>query len=382
MAAPHVMFVNGSLFGGGAEHVIATLARHLRDTGHRITIAVIHRGGEVQTELMRDGFDVVTQVAERAGRGSTSARLRHLVEERGVDIVHSHDLRSLVDAGICRLRTGQVAHMHTFHFGNYPFVPWKHLLMEGMFARVPDQLVAVGNVQRESIIKALRVPAGRIRTIWNGVDYVSRPVWTGSETSHAGPRIGSVSTLGEQKGLPTLLQAAKILQDRGLAFRLVLVGDGPMRGELEQMAADFGLGERVEFTGWKPDAAETLLPTFDVFVQSSHWEAMSVVILEAMAAQRPIVATTVGENASVLTPERSAILVPPRNAEALAVGLARVIEDPSLRARLAESAYAAYVDRFTGRAMADRYATAYRECLAGRGLSVPGGQVRSQAGSR
>ena len=366
MTALRVMLVNGSLYGGGAEHVIATLARHLRDSGHLVTIAAVHDGGEVLEELKTAGHTTVTT---GAGRGSSTA-LRRVIEERGVQIVHSHDLRSLIDAGVCRLRSRRFAHMHTFHFGNYPLLPWKHLLMERLAARVPDRLVAVGNAQRASIVKAMALSDTRVRTLWNGVDYVSRPDWAGVDR-HAGlPRIGSLSTFGMQKGLPTLLQAAKIAHDRGARFRLVLVGEGPMRGELEAMAAGLGLTDCVEFTGWKPDAAATLLPTFDIFVQSSYWEAMSVVILEAMAARRPIVATAVGENSAVLKNGESAILVPPRNAGALANALAQVIEDVALRARLAEAAHATYVSRFTGRAMADRYATAYRECLVARGLGA------------
>ena len=368
MTAPHVMLVNGSLFGGGAEHVIATLARHLRDMGHPVTIATVHPGGELLAQLKAERFDVVNTVG--AGGSSTSSNLRRAIIERCVNIVHSHDVRSLIDVGLCRLRSRRFAHMHTFHFGNYPFVPWKHLLMETVAARVPDQLVAVGNQQRGSIVKTLRLSPARIRTIWNGVDYVGRPAPAGVEQGTPVPRIGSVSTFGAQKGLPTLLQAARIVRQRGLNFRLVLVGEGPMRRELEAMAAEFGLSECVEFTGWKPDAAATLLPTFDIFVQSSYWEAMSVVILEAMAARRPIVATNVGENAAVLANGESALLVPPKDAEALANGLARVIEDTALRVRLAETAHATYLSRFTGRAMADRYATAYRECLAARGLGA------------
>jgi glycosyltransferase involved in cell wall biosynthesis len=359
------MFVNGSLYGGGAEHVIATLARHLREMAHPVTVAAVHGGGEVLEELQADGFTVVTT---GGGRGSTASALRQVIDERGVQVVHSHDLRSLIDAGTCRLRSRRFAHMHTFHFGNYPHLPWKPLLMEAAAARIPDQLVAVGNVQRTALSRALRLRESKVTTIWNGVDYVGRPDWSGVARDSAVPRIGSVSTFGLQKGLPTLLEAAKIAHDRGLRFRLVLVGEGPLRGELEAMATAFGLAECVEFTGWQPDAARTLLPTFDIFVQSSHWEAMSVVILEAMAARRPIVATTVGENTAVLTHDESAILVPPRDAAALANGLARVIEDAALRARLAEAAYAAYATRFTGRAMAERYAAAYRDCLATRGL--------------
>ena len=366
MTAPHVMLVNGSLAGGGAEHVISTLARHLRDMGHEVTIAAVHDGGEVLEELKAAGHSVVTTGAGR----SSSGALRRAIEERGAQIVHSHDLRSLIDVGLCRLRSRRFAHMHTFHFGNYPFLPRKHLLMERLAARVPDQLVAVGNVQRASIVKALAVPAARVRTLWNGVDYVSRPERPNGSLHAALPRVGSLSTFGVQKGLPTLLRAAKIVHDRGLAFQLVLVGEGPMRHELEALASELGLKEFVEFTGWKADAASTLLPTFDIFVQSSHWEAMSVVILEAMAARRPIVATAVGENTAVLADGESAILVPPKNAEALAHGLARVLEDSALRARLANAAHETYLNLFTGRAMADRYATAYRECLSARGLGA------------
>jgi len=139
-----------------------------------------------------------------------------------------------------------------------------------------------------------------------------------------------------------------------------------MRAELEARASALGIAERVEFTGWRADAARSLLPMFDIFVQSSHWEAMSVVILEAMAAGRPIVATTVGENAHVLEDGRSAILVPPRSAEALADGLARAIEDRSLRRRIAAAARDDYRASFTGEAMSRRYADMYMECLAGR----------------
>jgi glycosyltransferase involved in cell wall biosynthesis/protein-tyrosine-phosphatase len=374
-----VMFVNGSLFGGGAEHVIATSAHYLREAGHQVTIAVIHHGGEVKRELEREGFDVVAQIADGPGGGSSSGRLKRLIEERDIDVVHSHDLRSLIDGGICRLRSRRFAHMHTFHFGNYPFVSRKHLLMETLFARIPDQLVSVGHAQRDSLIKALRLPAHRIRTIWNGVDWPEGADANAEAAESTAPvRIGSVSTLGEQKGIPTLLQAARILKDRGHAFQLVIVGEGPMRVDLERRAAEIGVTDHVEFTGWKPEAAETMLPTFDIFVQSSYWEAMSVVILEAMAARRPIVATTVGENSLVLSDGESAILVPPKNAESLADGLARVITDVALRRRLADTAHEVYLEHFSGKAMADRYAAAYRECLTRRHAAAPRG-ARAQA---
>lgn len=355
-----IMLVNGSLYGGGAERVIVTLARHLRELGHLVTVAAVHEGGELLGELRTEGFSVLTA---SAGKRRSIASLKESIRNGGIDVVHSHDLRSLIDVGICRLLTRKFAHVHTFHFGNYPFVSFKALLMEGIAARVPDQLVAVGNVQRLSVVGALKLSPSSIRTIWNGVDYSGSPAIAMAPSAARALRIGSLSTFGIQKGLPTLLQAAKVLKERGVRFQLVLVGDGPLRGELERMTLEFGLVDCVEFTGWRPEGAKALLPTFDIFVQSSHWEAMSIVILEAMAAERPIVATSVGENAAVLVDGVSAILVPPKDASALAAGLEKAITDSLLRARIAAAARQTYLSQFTGKGMAASYLDAYRQCM-------------------
>src|SRR5690606_24815376 len=196
-----------------------------------------------------------------------------------------------------------------------PHLPWKYLALERAFARMPDRLVAVGQVQKESIARALWLAPHRIETIWNGVD-TARAVAADErmETPRDVPLVGSLSAFFPQKGLPTLLEAARIVHLSGIRFRLQLVGDGPLRPAIEAEAARLGLGRIVEFPGWAPDASATLLPAFDIFVQSSHWEAMSLVGLEAMAAGRPILATTVGENPKVLEEERTALLVPPRDA--------------------------------------------------------------------
>jgi glycosyltransferase involved in cell wall biosynthesis len=359
-----VMLANGSLYGGGAEHVIGTLARQLRAAGHKVTVAVMTSGGEVQEELRGEGFEVIDGIAPAGVRGApwTLRRLCAIVGERGVDIVHTHDLRSLMDVAMCRLARGRFRHVHTFHFGNYPHVSRSYLIAEGVCARLPDHLVAVGDVQRASIVEALKLKPDRVTTVWNGVDLPAETNGNGTAAAARGPvpLIGSVSTLGTQKGIPTLLEAVSLLHQRGLAFRLLIVGEGALRPELEARTRALGLDDVVRFAGWVPDASLSLLPTFDVFVQSSYWEAMSVVILEAMAARRPIVATSVGENSFVLKHGVTALLVPPKAPEALADALALAITDPSLRARLAQSARETYERAFTGQKMAERYMAIYR----------------------
>lgn len=365
------MMANGALMGGGAERIIATLSRQLRANGHRVTIATIAGEGEVQDELEAEGFETLRAVARNEpGRLGTSSALARIAVEREVDIVHTHDTRSLIEVGLCRMRSGRFRHVHTFHFGNYPHLPWKHLALEGLFARLPHRLVAVGNVQRDSIIRTLRLSPGRVETIWNGAN--ARPAelderFVGSESEP--PLVGSVSAFFPQKGLPTLLDAASLVHNRGVRFRLLLVGDGPLRPALEAQALRLGIGGIVEFRGWMADAT-SILPTIDIFVQSSHWEAMSLVVLEAMAAGRPILATRVGENPVVLEHDRTAILVPPGDAEALASSLMRLIADRPLRARLGAAARASHAASFTERVMTDRYLTIYEQLLADRRARV------------
>jgi glycosyltransferase involved in cell wall biosynthesis len=124
-----------------------------------------------------------------------------------------------------------------------------------------------------------------------------------------------------------------------------------------------GLSDTVEFAGWRQDAARSVLPALDVFVQSSHWEAMSIVLLEAMAAGCPIVATAVGENPLVLKQGETGILVPPGDPEALAQGLTRLLQNEPLRRRLADAARESYEASFTATAMAQRYDATYKELL-------------------
>lgn len=364
MKALRIMLANGTLYGGGAEHVIGTLATHLRAAGHVVSVAVIGDGGEVQSELLAAGIDVVTHAAGGTKGFAAARRLAAAARDRDVDIIHTHDLRSLMDAGMAGIaRHHRFRHVHTFHFGNYPHLPRRQLLLESLCARLPAQLVAVGEQQRGRIAEALRVPLDRITTVWNGVDSADASAFAPAGGIGAAPIIGSMSTFGPQKGLPVLLDAARRLRDEGRRFRLVLVGDGDLRPELEAQVRRDGLAEMVTFTGWRPDAVSTLLPGFDVFVQSSNWEAMSVVILEAMAAARAIVATTVGENPRVLESERTAILVPPGDAAALAAGLARVIDDADLRTSLGRQAAEHYRAEFTGEAMTRRYTELYRSVL-------------------
>ena len=146
----------------------------------------------------------------------------------------------------------------------------------------------------------------------------------------------SVANLRPQKDHATLLAAARLLADRGVAFRLVAVGQGPLEQEVARRRDDLGLGDRVILAGFRPDAV-AVMAAADVFVLASAWEGLPVAVMEACALGLPIVATGVGGVAEQFG-SGGAVLVPPRDPAALADALEAVLTDPRRRAELADAA--------------------------------------------
>jgi glycosyltransferase involved in cell wall biosynthesis len=142
-----------------------------------------------------------------------------------------------------------------------------------------------------------------------------------------------------------------------------VVGDGPLRDTLRDQARALGLDGAVRFLGAVPEAWR-LLPHFDVFALPSRWEGMSNGLLEAMAAGRPIVATTAGGNPELITDGETGLLVPPEDPGALAAAIARLVRDPALARRLGDAARRRVEKDYTLDRMVSRMEALYDELLA------------------
>lgn len=371
VARTRLLMVNSTLHIGGAEQVAATLSSLIDRGGFEVNACYLKQPGLVADQMLRAGVKLVPVPGLVAGRRDylTSLKLRRLIRAQRAQVIHTHDIHGLIDGAICRLTMPSLRHVHTFHFGNYPHRSPQHKRIEGSLWRVPDALIAVGQVQAKSIRDFYGIPEQRLRVLWNGVE---DPVRGGmpSELAHLKvpgiPLIGSISTLIEQKGLPHLLEAAAMLKQSGEKFHLVVAGQGVLRESLEQQARALGLGEDVKFLGWVSEASRKLMPVCDIFVQSSLWEAMSVVVLEAMAAGKPMTVTTVGENPHVVLDEKTGLLVPPGNARALADSLRRLLRDDALRAALGSAARRRYEEHFTNQHMVRAHEALYAELAGNR----------------
>ena len=207
--------------------------------------------------------------------------------------------------------------------------------------------------------------AERTVVIRNAVDVVAAPR---SGHERATPRLIAVGRLKAPKDFETLVHALAVLP-RG-SFEGLIVGDGPDRETLELEARRLGLAERLLFVGERGDVPE-LLASADIFVLSSASEGLPVSVLEAMAAELPVVSSAVGGLSELVVADETGFLVPPGDAEELAAALELLIADPELRRRFGAAGRARAVALFDLNAFRLAHVELYCRELARRGLPVP-----------
>lgn len=230
-----------------------------------------------------------------------------------------------------------------------------------------SRIVAVSDGVRRDL-QAHGVPANRIAVIHNSLDLdrrrllssrdAVRRAWGCAPTDVV---VGTAALLKTQKGIPFLIEAARLVTAANPRVRFMHMGSGPMAHEVRRLIAAAGVGDRFTLLDYVADPM-TLLSGLDMFVLPSLWEGLPIALLEAMAAGLPLVGTTVSGIEDVIEDDRSGVLVPPADAQALARAIGDLAADPARRERLGHAA-AERVALFDASRIVDRYAALYGEVL-------------------
>lgn len=238
--------------------------------------------------------------------------------------------------------------------------------------RLADRVLVNATAVRDLVAQHEWCSPTRMTLIPNGVALPSVPERPAEQRTEldprgAGPLVGMVGRLSWKKGYEVALDAAKILQAEVPGIRFDIVGDGELRGDLEARARDMGLASTVRFLGQRRDVPE-LMRGFDCFALSSVIEGMPNALLEAMALGRPVVTTAAGGSREVVLDGESGLVVPPRDAAALAGAIRRVVQQPELAARLAAAGQKRVREHFSLDAMIESLDQLYRSELTRAGF--------------
>jgi glycosyltransferase involved in cell wall biosynthesis len=343
----------------GGQVVALQLARAARAAGNEC-VFVSPDDGPSLAQVRAEGFATHLVRLDRLFRLDGVLRLAALLNDVGADVLHLHT--PLVATILGRLagfraRVPVVSHVHIEnHFPRRPLQAALYRRLDNATARRCAALITVSNGTREAL-EAQGYPPGRTVVIHNGVAPATAEP---AALELPRPVVGEIARLAEVKGQRTLLQACA-----GLDVSVVLVGTdleqgGAYRDLLEREADELGMRERVLFTGYRADAA-SLLRAFGVFALPSTTEGLPLVLLEAMAAGVPVVATPVGGVPELVRDGETGLLVPPGDAEALAAAIQRLLDEPDTARRLAANALAQVEERFSERAMGERVLAVYED---------------------
>lgn len=344
---------------GGGEAQVFGLLQYLSQWGHRNDLATPADG-----ELFRQSLPSVRKIPLSV-RNDLDLRgvpaLRRLIRQERYDIVHLHTKRA--HALSLWLPRGERAPKYIVtRRMDYPEP--RNCYTRYLYNRRVDGVVAISRsvVDRLSEAGVNRRP---IRLIYSGID--PRP-FEGSlnqdQRSNEPPRVAILAVLEERKGHRFLLDAARVLKDRGRRIKYVFAGDGSQKAQLQRMVQTLGLREEVSFVGFVKDVPK-FLSSIDVLVLPSLYEGLGVAALEAMAAGKPVIATRVGGLAESVVDGETGFLVPSRDATALAEAIQKLVADPSMGRAMGQKGAARVLSSFTMERMARQNEAYYYALVEG-----------------
>ena len=334
------------------------LAQRLRETG--ITVNICDESKHSFTELYR--------------------AIKRIMPTDSVDIIHSHRIKENVLAG--RLKRSGVARHLVATIHGIPeakgLLPRLKLLAQSqleafMFRKYFDLLLPVSNDIYRVMTK--RFGSAKVRTVHNAID-LSRSKITRSQEEikrELGIEanqivVGTAGRMVPVKGYDQFLQAAKLILESAPQTVFVIAGDGPLLGELKELASQMGISRRVIFTGFREDVVD-IINCFDLFLISSHHEGIPMVVLEAMALGKAVVAFDVGGLKEIIEHGRSGLLVESGNPSALAKTCLDILGDDVSRNKIQSAAVERITDAFSTETQRKQLLNIYNEVLDARSAS-------------
>lgn len=378
MRKVNVFYVFLRLDLGGAQEIFLRTVTHLDKSRFQVTVCCLAECGSLLPEVESLGIRVLC-LGKRGLKNDllTLLKLARLIRRHDAHIVYIHLYSRASAYGRMAAILARTPVIVASAVGYGHPRPLKKRMLDRVLAHFTDHFTALSEATKEHLYRQQGIAPDRITVIYPGID----PERFSSVRRREAIRqevgipldaqvVGTVARLAPEKGLVDLVNAMAQVREAIPNARLMLVGDGPLRPELEQRVESLGLRDTVHFLGFRRDIPE-LLHVMDIFAFPSHREGLGMALVEAMAAGLPVVATAVGGIPEVVEYDVTGSLVPPREIDALALNICRLLENSALRVAMGQRGRARVQQHFTARRAAAQTQKLYLSLLARKGIVFP-----------
>ncbi len=329
---------------GGAETFVRRLAPQFKNHNWDIRVIALQPGGGFVRELRQDGVEVIELDTKNIWSHSPALQLQRIWINSPPDIIHTHLYHaSIIGRLLNRISSHSclISHQHGLEQNRSK----ARSLVDRLTHPFVHQYVASCQAVADVLVKREHIPVGKISVIHNGIpskeqfllDHNENPIGFPQDLTEGAYKICCVGRLSVEKGYHYLIQALENLKREKIKVHVILLGDGPERESLQNLAAALGVEDQVTFGGNQPNVHEWM-SACDIFIQASLWEGLSMALLEAMQAGLPVIATAVGGTPEVINHHENGLLVSPGQPDILAGAIKELIQDQVLAQYLASNA--------------------------------------------
>lgn len=352
---------------GGAENVLINLVDKLDKNKYKSLICLL-KDGWLNAQLAKRRFETTILPHTRTLDFSWLYHAIRFIRARNVSLLHAHEFAMNTYSSMISSLVN-IPCVATVHGKNYYTEKWRRKVAYRFVAK-QSKMVAVSKDIKNFLLDQVHIDEAKVITIHNGIDvdqYLPRHEGRERTRRELGvdenrPVIGTIGNLYSVKGHRYLLKAALTVTEQYPDTVFLFAGRGQMLDELQSQARALGIYNNVRFLGFREDVAD-LLDGFDIFVLPSLSEGLPLSILEAMAANKPVVATNVGGIPEVVVDGETGLLVPPMDSAALANAMLTLLNDPGIARTFVEKGAERVTARFSVQAMVTEYERLYEKAL-------------------
>jgi glycosyltransferase involved in cell wall biosynthesis len=361
-----LMIITHDLALGGLQQVIVNICKTIDRTRFDPQVLCLRTTGDYTPEIESLGIKVTLIPQKKKGADYFAfLKVARILKQEKIDVIHTHNTQPFMDGVLGAILARVKTRIHTDHARDFPDKR-RYMFAEWFLSHFVSKVIAVSEHTAKNLMKYEKISPHKMAVIPNGIDGSKYAISIDKDKKRAeigitdkGPIIGIGVRLCEQKGITYLLKAMPEIIKSFPDCTLIIAGRGPLENELKLEASNLGLSKNVKFLGMRLDIPE-LLQIMDCYVLPSLWEGMPMVLLEAMAAKCPIIATKVGGIPSVITSGENGLLVEPEDSKAISDAVMRVFKDVDLRNGITGKGFTFFAEKFDSRVMTTRYEELYR----------------------